>query len=152
MGSDSIKKRIPILTRENKDRWFDLIEHYFRSEDLWSVTQISYKPDQAKENAKAIFTIKMYIDDDDLERVKGMLTAKDVWDCLKKKYAEACFVCRKKGHALKDCDYFKFAQKLAKRGVDLNVIRQERDKKSRTKAYAAEEDNDEDNHLPDNES
>lgn len=93
-GFSKIGRPCGILTRENKDKWFRLTEHYLIGEDLWDViddtspstnysAQLAYKL-----NGKVIYIISICLSDDDQEYTADITTAKELWNTLRKKYEE----------------------------------------------------------------
>src|SRR5208282_2985464 len=89
---NSIQKRpVPVLTQDNHERWFKLLERYFKGEGIWAAvigTPMADREGLEKADAKAQYIIDICIDDMDRERVEACKDAKEMWDMLKKKYSD----------------------------------------------------------------
>ena len=100
------KRPVPILGRENHKRWFQAMEDWLFGKDLFRTIQeqqyetpSSTSEDGAKAgkrlssswartDAQARYWIRQCISEDDQEIVGDEITAKGIWDTLKKKYAQ----------------------------------------------------------------
>ena len=89
------KRPVPILTHENSERWFNMMERFLTSEDLfqWIDTETAGTPSSTpggvgsqKPVAKAIYWIMMCLDEDDQESVMFDKDVTSVWTKLKDKY------------------------------------------------------------------
>ena len=83
------KRPVPILTQDNHERWFKLLERYFKGEGIWAAIIGAPMTDGEgleKADAKAQYTIDICIGDMDRERVDACQNAKEMWDVLRKKY------------------------------------------------------------------
>ena len=102
---DSFAKRrpVPVLTRENSDQWFTLMERWLMGEDLYYVvnTHVPTTPasnitsplgsigvGNQRENAKTLYWLTICISADDQEYISDKTDAKSAWDALKSKYKE----------------------------------------------------------------
>jgi gag-polypeptide of LTR copia-type len=86
----SKKRPAPILSRENNERWFRIMELHFKGEGLWKivVNGAALLDTFEKDDAKAQYILDICIGDGDRERVQECKTARDIWTTLKKKYDE----------------------------------------------------------------
>lgn len=85
------KRPVPVLTQDNHERWFKLLERYFKGEGIWAAvigTPMADREGLEKADAKAQYIIDICIDDMDRERVEACKDAKEMWDMLKKKYSD----------------------------------------------------------------
>ena len=85
------KRPVPVLRQDNYERWFKLLERYFKGEGLWPAIVGAPMTDVEgleKADAKAQYYIDICVDDMDRERIEGCKSAKDMWNTLLKRYNE----------------------------------------------------------------
>ncbi|GLT52284.1 hypothetical protein SLA2020_256320 [Shorea laevis] len=78
-----------VLTRDNYERWSILMRHYLMGQGLWDIVESSQLPAEGnmrdqwiKKNALALHVIKFSCGEENFDQIKGMDSAKDVWDAL----------------------------------------------------------------------
>jgi hypothetical protein len=77
-----VKKRpVPVFKQDNYERWFKLLERYFKEEGLWPAivkAPMTNVKGLEKADAKAQYYIDIYIDDMNRERIEGCKSVKDI--------------------------------------------------------------------------
>jgi hypothetical protein len=74
------KRPMPILSQENHELWFEILELYFKGEGLWKtvVNGAALLDNFKKEDLKTQYTLKICIGEGDRERVRECKTARDI--------------------------------------------------------------------------
>jgi hypothetical protein len=148
------KRPVPVLAQDNHERWFKLLERYFKGEGIWAAVIGAPMTDREgfeKADAKAQYIIDICIGDMDRERVNACQNTKEMWDVLLKKYSDKrpsvgrqylhelvayrrykCFACKGE-HKWRQCpfieDHMDEIRKI--------LIKARSDRRGKDRAYAA---------------